>query len=149
MASTAWKLVVSSGKDIEEIVFVSDEEPAALIPDGIYNVVFHHYEKAKFFNNKIYVWFKVCDSGPHLGVKIFRAYNYYSPIKRGSALFKDLALLHGGPVQKRTPLPLKLFKNKVLKVKVRTVTHDHKQMPIPTALQYSVVDLLIGAETSA
>ncbi len=41
-----------------------------------------------------------------------------------------------------------VLKNKVLKVKVRTVTTDYRQRPLDDMDEYSVIDDIISIETS-
>lgn len=114
-----------------------------LLPAGNYQAVFSRYEIRTFFGKqKIYVHFSVTD-GPFLGTQIFRAYNYCVPLSPGCDLYKDLARLLGRRPKRKERLSLSLFKNRVLYVRLRTVTQNRKQDSLESFLQYSVVDAIL------
>src|SRR5262249_48492897 len=88
-----------------ETSFELGEDSFVLIPEENYWVQFVKTERYIFFNSpKLYVWFQVVEQGPYLGARLFRAYNLYKPLRRGSDLFKELVLLSGERARKRTRL---------------------------------------------
>lgn len=129
----------------EDLEFIANEDSLPIIPEGQYEVMYKSHKRQRYYNGeKLYVAFEIVEQGPYLGTKLFRAYNLYSPMRRGSDLFKDLELLFGNRVKKKTKLPLRLFQGKVLKASVRTVRQNKKQVVLLEHQQYSVVDSIIS-----
>jgi len=133
----------------DEVDFHIKEDEPPLIPDGYYNVVYSRHSIGRFYGLKLYVWFKIADQGEYFEVEVYRAYNLYKPLPRGSDLFKDLAKIKGSRVRKGARLSLSGFKNKVLKVRTRTVKLDRRQDTLPDHLQYSVIDMIVSVEAGA
>lgn len=128
------------------------------IPDAEYRAVFTHHETAISFSTpKVFLWFRLVDPGPHFDKLIYAVYRARGlkgkPRKHGSfavrsngELFVSVCkvLSERGRPDRFSLQPLK---NKVLRVKTRTVKRDYRQREIPEARRYSVVDALIGCDT--
>lgn len=127
---------------VDELSFVAGADAWPLVPEGTYEVQYVSHCKRPFFKAmKLYVEFQVC-AGDHMGVRLFRAYNLYQPLKRGCDLLRDLELLSGRSARKNARLQIGLFKNRVIEVKVRTVTASRKQVHLAEHQRYSVVDCI-------
>lgn len=136
-----------SGSGSDDDGFTLKVDPWPLLPDGFYEVNYMKMEKGFFRGTKkLYVIFKVVSQGEHFGQKLFRAYNFYEPIRVGSDLCKDLILLYGRPARKNTRLSLSLFKGKILKVKVKSVKKDRDQLDVALHQQYSVISRIVSVE---
>lgn len=137
----------SKSEDLEQAVFTAKSDSYALVPDGVYTVVYLRMEKKRLFGGeKLFVWFRVCDEGPYFGVEIFKALNFYWPPKPRSDLMKDLEFLSGHRTKKGARIPLGAYKGKVLKVATETVKADYKQNPLPPFQWYSRIDRFIKVE---
>ena len=145
-------------KPIPEECEVDYGRACATIPEGEYKAVFTHHETAFVFKTaKVFVWFKLIDPGPHFGkliYKAFRARNLKAkPAKNGGFVLNarsDLCLMLCRVLDlKMRPdrISTSSLKGKVLRVSVRTVTHDYKQRAIPEPLRYSVLSEILAAET--
>ena len=127
-----------------ELIFITTDEPPTRVPYGKYEVSYRSHSTQKFFSStKLYINFTICDSGEYFGAKLYRAYNLHEGLPSGSDLYKDLVLLYGKKVAKKTRLPISLFKNKILLVTVRTVKSNRKQKPLPEHQMYSVIDSIL------
>jgi hypothetical protein len=130
----------------DEFKMVDGSRP--LIPEGPYSVQYLKHEKRIFFGTlKMYVHFEMVEQGQFFGTRLFKTYNFSSPLSPGSDLYRDLLFLFGQRVPKNARLSMDLFKNVILRVRVRTVKRDRKQNPLPDYMQYSVIDSLLGKET--
>jgi hypothetical protein len=127
-----------------DLVITTKDEPPALVPEGKYQVQCLGWEKHRYYGGtmKLYVRFRICD-GPYTDTALYRAFNYYDHLGSATDLYKTLVRVHGRRVTKKTRLPLALLKNKILEAKIRTVTKDHKQNPLPEHQQYSVIDEIL------
>jgi hypothetical protein len=130
-------------------------EARILIEPGIYAAVLTHHET----NNvafggqpKVYLRFVLLDPGV-MGVKLYAAFNVKAitgkprlnggiKLSHRQELTFQLARLQ--PNVRLDRLSLKPLHNKEIKIKVRTVTTDSRQRPLPSSLQYSVVSELIS-----
>jgi hypothetical protein len=134
----------SSAQDFDDLEIRIKDDAYPLVAEGEYDVQFVKSETFREHRkDKLYVWFEIIE-GPNRGTRLFRAYNLYQPLVRGSNLYKDLTLLYGQRLRKNTRLSLKLFRGKILRIAVRTVKLSRKQTPLSEAQQYSVVDRITG-----
>jgi hypothetical protein len=132
---------------IEDTELRVGEDPHPLVEENYYEVQCVDWNRGFYRGGeKLYVKFKIVSSGKYLGVCLIKPYNFYDPLKRGSNLYKDLVKLSGVRANKGVRLPLKIFKNKLLKVRVETVTRDCKQTKYDEHQQYSVVREIISVE---
>ena len=136
-------------EELERMVLVPNDEPRPLIPPGIYHAVFIRFERKQLFTNdysKLFVHFRIVDDGPCHGTELYRSYNLHRKTRRESDLFKELKRINGRQVKRGEKLPLKLFGERVLKVNVRTVEKNSKQMTLPDDERYSVIAEVLGSE---
>lgn len=136
-------------QELERMVLVVNDDPRPLILPGIYRAVMIRMEKKQLFTNeysKLFVHFRIIDDGPFHGTELYRSYNLHRKTRRETDLFKELKRINGRQVKKGERLPLKLFGGRVLKVSVRTVEKNAKQMALPDDEKYSVIAEVLGAE---
>ena len=129
-----------------------------LIPEGEYVATYLHYETKRVFNtSKLFAHFELVEPGPHTGTCLYRAYrvpellgrqktNGGFQLGRRSDLYLELLHLFGERGMRPDRVSMSWLRNKLLRVKVRTVTRDHRHRPLPVCLHYSVVDSLVAIE---
>jgi len=128
------------------------------IPDTEYRAVFTHPEKAYSFSTpKVFLWFRIIDPGPHFGMMIYAAYSVrqlkgklrkhggFTVAAHGELFVMVCKVLSecGRPDR----FSLLRLKEKILRIKTRTVKRDYRQREIPEARRYSVVDAIVGCNT--
>ena len=131
---------------------------APLLREGEYRAVLTSHETAIVFRApKVFLHFRIIDPGEWFGAMLYRAYRVKSlagrpsknggfKVTRGGDLFEMLCRvldIRSRP-DRVSVAPLRGI---VLKVKVRTVTHDYQQRPLREWLRYSVVADVLGRET--
>jgi hypothetical protein len=127
--------------------FVCGEDYKPLIPNGIYQAQCVKYDTRFVLGKarKLFLHFRIIEPGEHFGKTIFMAFNmpYNRRIKQGSKYYKTWCLVNGytKPSRNATMSP-RLFKNKVFKVKTRTVKPTHGGKEMPEAFYYSCVDTI-------
>ncbi len=127
------------------------------VPNGDYSCKYLGHETALLFNSgKIILKFEVMD-GPHTGLRLIKPYRAKKligrPAKggrfelgRSSELLRDVVRLNDLKVRPDR-LSLHFLTRRLWTVRTRTVEKDYKQRPIPEPLMYSVIDLIVEAET--
>ena len=140
-----------------EITF-DTSNPAPIIAPGTYEAVYVHHETKYIFQSpKVFVWFRIVSPGPAFDVLVYRAYRARAlttkagryggfKVARGSDIYHDLGRILNTRVRPDRVSAI-VLRGAVYRIKVRTVTKDHKQRPIPEWGQYSVVDQLLHSET--
>lgn len=128
-----------------------------LMPEGEYTASYIRHETAYIYKSpKVFVHFRI-HGGDHDGQTVYRAYRVKElrdkrPRKNGSfklrhsqELYRQLVMLSG---QQERPdrVSLRRLKGCMLRISVRTVTHDSRQRNLPDVLRYSVVDRIIALE---
>ena len=128
-----------------------DEKPP-LVKPGIYTLAFQRYETNSMFRgkaHKLYLYFKVMDIGPAFGVELVTYYNLQwingKKWKCGymSNFLRDYVRLFDEVPERLDRIPMTRFKERLIRARVKTVTHGANQKPIPKLLQYSVIQELI------
>ena len=126
------------------------------IPEGKYQATYVRHETAFVFKTpKVFVHFKL-HGGEYNGLRLYRAYRVHSlrgkPRKGGSfklrhshELYRQFVMISGCR-ERPDRISLSRLKRCLLTVTVKTVTRDAKQHELPPALQYSVIDRLVGVE---
>jgi hypothetical protein len=135
-----------------------DGEIPPLIPEGEYVVRYIKYDTHYMFGGlKLFVHFEIIDPGPHCGIKVYRAYRVVDAggkkgkgrrrfkVRPRSQLFLDLVGLFDRKLR-RDRISLACLKTVLLRVRVRTVSKDYKQRPLPESIRYSVISDLIAIE---
>jgi hypothetical protein len=128
--------------DIEPI---GEETPRIL--DDIYSVSYVRHEKKFLFGSeKLFIWFKIVTPGASFGVELYKAYNYSKKISIKSLLVKDAKTILGRRLEKREKPTTAIFKNKILRIRTRTVTKDCRQKELAEYHKYSVISEILGVE---
>lgn len=134
---------------------IEGERPA-LVPPGLYDVAFNHYETAVMFGRaaKLVLQFRIVTMGDHFESKLNRFYNITRligrPAREGrfkvgyhSDFLREYATLFGVPAR-LDRIPMSNFGKHIFIAKVRTVDKGSQQRKIPEALHYSVISELKG-----
>ena len=128
-----------------------------LIDPGEYLAVLDHHEtnRSAFGGKpKVYLIFRLVDPG-YIGIELYAAYNVRELSGRSgrNGRFKltrrqdlTLHLARIIPDFRLDRVSLNPLKACTVKVSVRTVSKDYKQRALPTSLQYSVIDQILGIE---
>ena len=125
-----------------------NDEAMALIPEGIYEVIYTDHTKYKYYSqDKLQINFVVVSPTEYSDTVLTRIYNYYDRAKRNSDYIKECQIVLGRRLNKKEKVSPSIFKNKVLKVKVRTVKNGRKQEKLPSFLQYSIIDSIVDVVT--
>lgn len=127
------------------------DDAEAPIPAGDYLIAYLGHELTFMFHTgKVFIRFRVV-AGEQAGREIYRAFNVKMKNKRrfsvaqSSALYREFCTLSGRR-ERRDRINLSRLRNTVIRGRVRVVTHDQKQRPLPSFLQYSVVGELLSLE---
>lgn len=128
----------------EDFSFPNHGYRPPVVPEGDqYEAVLLRAEKAPFMGaTKLYMWFRLLTPLEWLNDEFCLVCNIPATHKWGLASkFRRIwELVNRGPAERSARLPMKIFWNKVFRVAMRTVTHDHRRRPLMPALQYSVVE---------
>jgi hypothetical protein len=142
--------------DEEAIEFGGDDR--VRIPDAEYSAVLVYHETSFIFRTpKVYLWFRIIDPGPLFEVMVFRAYrvkritgkpkrNGGFKLGRGSDLFMDLVRLLGIKSRPDRISPREL-RNRIWRIRTRTVKTDYAQRALVEWQQYSVVGKLLRSDS--
>lgn len=134
-----------------------ESEAWPLVPDGDYLAVYVGHDcinLRQFKQSKVFLRFRLFDAGAHTGKILFRAYRVRRILDGKRFVVgrrSDLLHMVCQVMDHRTRpdrISLRELKRHILKVRTRTVIQDGKQRPLPLALRYSVVDDILGKETS-
>tara|TARA_B100001971_G_C17712839_1_gene297317 strand:- start:27 stop:437 length:411 start_codon:yes stop_codon:yes gene_type:complete len=128
--------------------FICSEDYKPLLPNGIYEAQCVNYD-SKFIlgkTRKVFLNFKILDSGVHNGKLIFQAFNmpYNGKIKMGSKYYKTWVMVNGWQKPSRnTKMLPRLFRNKIFKIRTWTAKPKHHGKDMPDDFLYSVVDEIL------
>jgi hypothetical protein len=130
-----------------------------LVPEGEYVARYVRHETAMAFKTpKLFLHFELI--GPcHEGTNLFIAYrvkrlvgqpgkNGRFAVARRNELYLQLARLADRRLR-LDRISLRALRQCLLRVRVRTVTTDYRQRPLPEALRYSVIAELLGIEAGS
>ncbi len=128
---------------MKDFVCANDYWP--LLPDGTYIAQCINYNKNVSFggrSRKIYIRFKIIE-GPYAGSELFMPFNYpaNSKFTPGYKYWQYWVMVHGRPPSKNAKMSPKIFKNKIFKIRTRTVKRKFiNGKDMPSNCDYSVVD---------
>jgi hypothetical protein len=94
---------------------------------------------------KLFLHFKIIE-GEYRGTKLFQAFNmrYDLTVSSGSKYYKTWCMVNNWQKPTRNAkLSPRLFKNKIFRVRTRTVKPQHNGKPMPEEFWYSVVDEIV------
>lgn len=149
------KLAPLKEEDGDDIDLGEIDERPPLIPEGIYEVGYTKV-KAKFWcynhENSLF-YFQIITPGEHQGVELFMSCRT-SPRKGMKAMAyssKYARMIRvataGNPPHRRDRLTPIVFRGKVFKATVRTVTTDGRKQALAAVNHYSVIDMLLEKVT--
>lgn len=130
---------------------VADDLPN--VAPGVYSVAYiNHATVNAFHRPKVYVRFRIVE-GPSTGVVLTRMYRVSAitgkprrfgrfKASRGGDLFRDWVRLTEGRARPDR-IALTALRNCVVSARVRTVTVDYQQRPLPAGCQYAVIGELL------
>jgi hypothetical protein len=128
--------------------FVCGEEYKPLMPDGTYQAQCVHYDRSFCLGKarKLFLHFKIVEPGKYHGETIFMAFNvpYDTRIKQGSKYYKTWVQVNGYQKPSRNAaMSPRIFKNKIVSVRTRTVRPKNGSKEMPKQFWYSVVDSIV------
>jgi hypothetical protein len=128
--------------------FICGENYWPLIPDGVYEAQCVKYDSTFQLGKtrKTFLHFRILEAGPHCEKKVFMAFNMpdTKKIRIGSKYYKTWCMVNGWKKpSKNAKMSPRLFKNKIFKVKTRTVKPKHHEKGMPEDFWYSVVDEIV------
>ncbi|MBM3403214.1 MAG: hypothetical protein FJY21_13090 [Bacteroidetes bacterium] len=145
----------SSNRDDAEFEIQVDWGRDEIIPDNTYEAMFVSQETIKgTFGAKLKITFKILTYGDFFEKQINAWYNVTDlmcPVgknrrvkaPKGSKLVSQMLSL-GYLNSRKDRLSTKVFKNKILLIKTRTVIKDGRQKKLHELQKYSVVDDILG-----
>jgi hypothetical protein len=142
------KIPKNTGKAQDDFEFTMKEQLPQKLPDGEYLVEFlRHEERTQFKAKKLLLWFRTVTFGEFHGMELFMSCPL--PEKKwgnGSKFIRAWALATGKLPDRFDRVSTNVFRGKIFKAAVRTVTKDSAQKDIPAAAYYSIIDHLISVE---
>ena len=113
------------------------------VPDGTYDAkaIRADAKLSVAGQRRIFIWFEII-GGSSDGVRLFMACPI-PPNRRpspSSKFYSAWTIANGGAPPRRTDqMSLRVFENRLFRVRVTTVTKNYQQRPLPPALRYSVI----------
>lgn len=137
-------------RDSSEAEFAVDGEPRVLLPEGTYEAICVKVEVVEMFKfgraRKIFLHFELY-GGAHAGQRLFMPMAIPPKghkIGRGSKLYQNHLLAANGQLGRRDRLALKVFTDKLFRVRVRTVRPAFEDgTPKPALFHYSIISELV------
>jgi len=136
-----------SGQDIS---FKCTSEIPPAIPDGEYEAMFIKAEKNWMWGEeKLFLWFQITTPGEWVGQKFYAAFNIPPKGKftASNKFWLWWVFAEGRRPDRFDRMSPTVFKNKVFRVRMRTVLKTAKQTDRTPEQQYSIVDELLSIQT--
>lgn len=130
----------------QDVEFICDAHPPLLIPEGKYEAAFLRAERKWLWGSeKFYLWFQILSQGDFQGEELYMACNAPKKTKRGKVAtsnkyYQSWVLAAGRKPNRYDRMNTKVFRGKVILLNIRTVTKNANNLPLPSFLQYSVID---------
>ena len=133
------------------------EQIPALVPPGVYRVMFSHWWTGVLFgrSQKLALVFKIADFGDHFETEVRRWYNVKLRGRSGrngrfstgwgSDLLREYATIVGKR-KRRDRIALTAYGEMIVLAEIATVDSNRLQEKLPEELHYSVIRRLIRAE---
>ena len=80
-------------------------------------------------------------------VSLWLALGTNGRVRPSSKFARTWELVAGRRAHWKQPMTTGIFRGKMLRLRLRTVTTDHQQRELPLLLRYSIVDAVVGVET--
>ena len=127
--------------NISEPVYAGDY---AKVPPGEYKARFLKTEQKEFYGKKkLYIWFEL-KGGLEDGTELFMSCNIGEAIHRTSKYLKIwVTANYGKKPEKGECMGTEVFERKLFKVRVKTVSKNHRKEPLPEEDIYSVVEEIL------
>jgi hypothetical protein len=118
------------------------------IPDGAYEAQCIKYDSSFQLGKtrKVFLHFRIVEPGSNFQKQIFMAFNLpdKKKIRTGSKYYKTWCMVNGWKrPSKNAKMSPRIFKNKIYKIKTRTVRPKHHGKEMPEEFWYSVVDEIV------
>lgn len=139
--------------------FHLEDELMPLVKPGVYSMAYDRHETRKFFGNaqKVVFWFRIVEFGDAFEKVVPRFYNVKrikgKPGKNGdfvpgrnSDFLREYCGLFTNPIHRLDRLSLSVYRNVIIKGRVRTTERNRRQRELPDILKYSVVEELLEVE---
>ena len=129
-----------------------------LVPDGQYLAVYvgHDVVEMQQFKRqaKVFIHLRLIDAGEYTGRVLFRAYRVRRIVGRRFIVGprSDLLMMVCRILDHRARpdrISLQGLRHILVVVRTRTICTDRRQRQLPTTMHYSVVDEILGKETTA
>lgn len=129
------------------------------IKSGVYDLAFVEYETARMFKGKarkLVMWFRIVTLGEYFELILPRYYNVQNvPRKRTmngsfkagpkSDFMREYCTLFPGRVGRLDRIPMSPFRHSIIKGRI-SVVKEARGREIPTELQYSRIEQLVGVK---
>jgi hypothetical protein len=141
----------AANRDPFDEEFGVNQDPIALIAEGCYEAACVGAEIIELFkfgrSRKLFLHFEIY-SGEYRGVRLFMpmtAPHIGGKVGRGSKLYSSYMIANGGrPPGRRDRLPLRVFRQRLFRVRVKTVRPAFSDgQPKPDRFHYSIVAELL------
>ena len=141
--------------------FTIDDSGDPLIKEGVYRCKLDHWVTVRLpmFKNaeKLVLTFSIIDFGECMNTKVRAFYNVklmgkpqkygnFKPPKRGKFMMDFCTCFPNCPIKRADRIPLSFLEKAIIKCRVKTISKNHKQVGLPEALQYSIIDSLMGVD---
>jgi hypothetical protein len=128
--------------------YICRDDPWPRVPNATYEAQCIGYDR-KFVlgkSRKLFLNFVIIEPSEHNGKVLFQAFNipYDMKIRPGSKYYKTWSFVNGWKKPTRNDrMSPQIFKNKIFKVKTRTVKPSFEGKEMPEDFWYSCVDKLV------
>lgn len=151
MANAKFGKVQPDDDDDDELLGTAGIVPP-LVPDGEYLAVFRRAEKGRFERReRWFLWFAISTPGPHLKKEVYLSCpcpENGGSFGMGSNMVAAFTVANGSMPRRRDRMTKKTFKNKLFRLKTRTVTKNRDGVLKPASDHYSVIEKIISVETT-
>lgn len=136
-----------------DIEFPLNSDIPARVPEGAYDLVFRKVDTKYMFGKgeRMFLWFEIVTPGDSMGTKLYMTCTV-APKGRWRPSHKywlAWVLAAGKRPARGNRMSTRVFRNKVLRGNVRTVTKTARQTLRTLEQQYSVVDELLAVQAGA
>lgn len=130
----------------QDVEFPCNTEIPPAIPDGEYELKFVRADESHQWNsNKVFLWFQMLTPGQWQGKEFYMACNARKDGKWGPShkYMRAWILASGERPRRLGRMSTKVFRDKVFRAQMRTVTKDSYKRNLTPAQQYSVIGELL------
>jgi hypothetical protein len=139
---------MTTGNSDGDIEFSFDGGVPPVIPEGEYEAAFVRADRKRMYGTgeRLFLWFRLITPGQWFGIELYVVCTVAAKGKwRPSHKFFQAWILAAGKSPCRNDrMSTKVFRGKVFRVRVRTVTKTAKRDTRTLAQQYSVIDEILA-----